>query len=170
MKILRARVIEGALPVPEALRAQNPGMTETNYELICPYNKENFRKLLALGQKAYRDGSLSKMEILAWDGGAANHDGVRFLWSFRPDQYNFERIPSAVYNFLSNANVQTPIKLTGQAKNDYDSTWRQLQFGISLSVYESYMNKKPSLDDQVKAAGAKVPKANSEPVQTGPER
>lgn len=49
MKILRARVIEGALPVPEALRAQNPGMTENNYELICPYNKENFRKLLDLG-------------------------------------------------------------------------------------------------------------------------
>lgn len=170
MKILRARVIEGALSVPEALRAQNPGMTETNYELICPYNKENFRKLLDLGQKAYRNGSLSKMEILAWDGGAANHDGVRFLWSFRPDQYNFERIPPPVYSFLSNANVQTPIKLTGQAKNDYDSTWRQLQFGVSLSVYESYMNKKPSLDDQVKAAGAKTPKANPEPVQCGPER
>lgn len=33
MKILRARVIEGTLPVPEALRAQNPGMTENNYEL-----------------------------------------------------------------------------------------------------------------------------------------
>lgn len=170
MKILRARVIEGSLSIPEALRSQTPGMTETNYELICPYNKENFRKLLDLGQKAYRNGSLSKMEILAWDGGAANHDGVRFLWSFRPDQYNFERIPSAVYNFLSNANVQTPIKLTGQAKDDYDSTWRQLQFGISLGVYESYLSKKPSLDDQVKTAGAKAPKANLEPVQTGPER
>lgn len=57
-----------------------------------------------------------------------------------------------------------------QAKDDYDSTWRQLQFGISLGVYESYMNKKPSLDDQMKAAGAKAPKANLEPVQTGPER
>ena len=170
MKILRARVIEGALPMPEALRAQNPGMTENNYELICPYNKENFRKLLDLGQRAYRDGSLSKMEILAWDGGAANHDGVRFLWSFRPDQYNFERIPSAVYNFLSNANIQTPIKLTGQAKDDYDSTWRRLQFGVSLSVYESYLNKRPSLDDQVRAAGAKVQKATPEPVQAGPER
>lgn len=170
MKILRARVIEGSLPIPEALRAQNPGMTENNYELICPYNKENFRKLLDIGQRAHRDGNLSKMEILAWDGGAANHDGIRFLWSFRPDKYNFERIPSAVYNFLSNANVQTPIKLTGQAKDDYDSTWRQLQFGISLGVYESYLSKKPSLDDQVKAAGAKAPKANLEPVQTGPER
>lgn len=31
MKILRARVIEGSLSIPEALRAQNPGMTETNY-------------------------------------------------------------------------------------------------------------------------------------------
>lgn len=170
MKILRARVIEGALPMLEALRAQNPGMTENNYELICPYNKENFRKLLDLGQRAYRDGSLSKMEILAWDGGAANHDGVRFLWSFRPDQYNFERIPSAVYNFLSNANIQTPIKLTGQAKDDYDSTWRRLQFGVSLSVYESYLNKRPSLDDQVRAAGAKTPEASLEPVQAGPER
>lgn len=170
MKILRTRVIEGALPMPEALRASNPGMTENNYELICPYNKENFRKLLDLGLKAYRDGSLSKMEILAWDGGAANHDGVRFLWSFRPDQYNFERIPSAVYNFLSNANIQTPIKLTGQAKDDYDSTWRRLQFGVSLSVYESYLNKRPSLDDQVRAAGAKTPEASLEPVQAGPER
>lgn len=170
MKILRTRVIEGALPMPEALRASNPGMTENNYELICPYNKENFRKLLDLGLKAHRAGSLSKMEILAWDGGAANHDGVRFLWSFRPDQYNFERIPSAVYNFLSNANIQTPIKLTGQAKDDYDSTWRRLQFGVSLSVYESYLNKRPSLDDQVKAAGAKVQKAPLEPVQAGPER
>lgn len=170
MKILRARVIEGALPMPEALRASNPGMTENNYELICPYNKENFRKLLDLGLKAHRDGSLSKMEILAWDGGAANHDGVRFLWSFRPDQYNFERIPSAVYNFLSNANIQTPIKLTGQAKDDYDSTWRRLQFGVSLSVYESYLNKRPSLDDQVRAAGAKTPEASLEPVQAGPER
>lgn len=170
MKILRARVIEGSLPIPEALRVQNPGMTETNYELICPYNKENFRKLLDIGQRAHQDGNLSKMEILAWDGGAANHDGVRFLWSFRPDQYNFERIPPSVYNFLSNANVQTPIKLTGQAKDDYDSTWRQLQFSLSLSVYESYMNKKPSLDDQVKVACAKAPKANPEPVQTGPER
>ena len=65
---------------------------------------------------------------------------------------------------------QTPIKLTGHAKDDYDSTWRQLQFGISLGVYESYLSKKPSLDDQVKAAGAKAPKANLEPVQTGPER
>lgn len=108
MKILRARVIEGSLPIPEALRVQNPGMTETNYELICPYNKENFRKLLDIGQRAHQDGNLSKMEILAWDGGAANHDGIRFLWSFRPDQYNFERIPPSVYNFLSNANVQTP--------------------------------------------------------------
>lgn len=170
MKILRTRVIEGALPMPEALRASNPGMTENNYELICPYNKENFRKLLDLGLKAHRDGSLSKMEILAWDGGAANHDGVRFLWSFRPDQYNFERIPSAVYNFLSNANIQTPIKLTGQAKDDYDSTWRRLQFGVSLSVYESYLNKRPSLDDQVRAAGAKTPEASLEPVQAGPER
>lgn len=170
MKILRARVIEGALPMPEALRVQNPGMTENNYELICPYSKENFRKLLDIGQRAYRDGNLSKMEILAWDGGAANHDGVRFLWSFRPDQYNFERIPSSVYNFLSNANVQVPIKLTGQAKNDYDSTWRQMQYGVSLSVYESYMSKKPALDDQVKAAGAKVQKATPEPVQTCPER
>lgn len=170
MKILRARVIEGSLFIPEALRSQTPGMTETNYELICPYNKENFRKLLDLGQKAYRNGTLSKMEILAWDGGAANHDGVRFLWSFRPDQYNFERIPPSIYSFLGNANVQTPIKLTGQAKDDYDSTWRQLQFGISLGVYESYLSKKPSLDDQVKAAGAKAPKANLEPVQTGPER
>lgn len=170
MKILRARMIEGSLPIPEALRVQNPGMTETNYELICPYNKENFRKLLDIGQRAHQDGNLSKMEILAWDGGAANHDGIRFLWSFRPDQYNFERIPPSVYNFLSNANVQTPIKLTGQAKNDYDCTWRQLQFGISLGVYESYLSKKPSLDDQVKAAGAKAPKANLEPVQTGPER
>ena len=170
MKILRARVIEGALPMPEALRAQTPGMTENNYELICPYNKENFRKLLDLGQRAYRDGSLSKMEILAWDGGAANHDGVRFLWSFRPDQYNFERIPSSVYNFLSNANIQTPIKLDGQAKDDYDSTWRRLQFGVSLSVYESYLNKRPSLDDHVRAFGAKSPKASPEPVQGGPER
>ena len=170
MKILRARVIEGSLPMPESLKAENPGMTDTNYELICPYNKENFRKLLDIGQKAYRDGNLSKMEILAWDGGAANHDGVRFLWSFRPDKYNFERIPSAVYNFLSNANVQTPIKLTGQAKDGYDSTWRQLQFGVSLGVYESYMAKKPSLGDQVKAAGAKVSKASPEPVQAGPER
>lgn len=170
MKILRTRVIEGALPMPEALRASNPGMTENNYELICPYNKENFRKLLDLGLKAHQDGSLSKMEILAWDGGAANHDGVRFLWSFRPDQYNFERIPSAVYNFLSNANIQTPIKLTGQAKDDYDSTWRRLQFGVSLSVYESYLNKRPSLDDQVRAAGAKTPEASLEPVQAGPER
>ena len=89
MKILRARVIEGSLPIPEALRVQTPGMTENNYELICPYN---------------------------------------------------------------------------------NSTWRQLQFGVSLSVYESYRNKKPSLDDQVKAAGAKAPKANPEPVLPGPER
>ena len=73
MKILRARVIEGSLPMPEALRAQNPGMTENNYELICPYNKENFQKLLDIGRKEYRDGDLSKMEILAWDGGVANH-------------------------------------------------------------------------------------------------
>lgn len=170
MKILRARVIEGSLPMPESLRAENPGMTDTNYELICPYNKENFRKLIDIGRKAYLDGSLSKMEILAWDGGAANHDGVRFLWSFRPDKYNFERIPSAVYNFLSNANVQTPIKLTGQAKDDYDSTWRQLQFGVSLGIYESYLNKKPSLDDQLKVASAKAPKANPEPAPPAPER
>lgn len=38
MKILRARVIEGSLPMPEALRTRNLGMTENNYELICPYN------------------------------------------------------------------------------------------------------------------------------------
>lgn len=61
MKILRARVIEGSLPIPEALRVQNPGMTETNYELICPYNKENFRKLFDIGQRAHQDGNLSKM-------------------------------------------------------------------------------------------------------------
>ena len=28
MKILRARVIEGSLSIPEALRSQTPGMTE----------------------------------------------------------------------------------------------------------------------------------------------
>ena len=170
MKILRARVIEGSLPMPEELRAQNPGMTDNNYELICPYTKENFSKLLDIGQKAYRYGDLSKMEILAWDGGASNHDGVRFLWSFRPDKYNFECIPSSVYSFLSNANVQVPIKLSGQVRNDYDRTWRSLQFGISLRVYESHLSKKPTLDNLVKAADAKVPKAKTEPAQTGPER
>lgn len=170
MKILRARVIEGSLPMPEALRAQNPGMTENNYELICPYNKENFQKLLDIGRKEYRDGDLSKMEILAWDGGAANHDGARFLWNFRPDLYNFEHLPPSVYDFFSKEDTLIPAELAGQSRAYYDRFWRPLQFGISLGVYESHMNKKPSLDEQVKAASAKAPNAAPEPAQNGPER
>ena len=48
MKILRARVIEGSLPMPAALRTKNPGMTETNYELkpTRPSSKGNALTLM----------------------------------------------------------------------------------------------------------------------------
>ena len=170
MKILRARVIEGSLPMPESLRAENPGITENNYEILCPYSKENFQKLIDIGRKEYRDGDLSKMEILAWDGGAANHDVAHFLWNFRPDLYNFEHLPPSVYDFFSKEDALIPAELAGQGKVYYDRFWRPLQFGISLGVYESYMDKKPSLDDQMKAADTKVQKPKPEPVQSGPER
>ena len=100
----------------------------------------------------------------------ANHDGARFLWNFRPDLYNFEHLPPSVYDFFSKEDTLIPAELAGQSRAYYDRFWRPLQFGISLGVYESHMNKKPSLDEQVKAASTKAPNAAPEPAQNGPER
>ena len=145
MKILRARVIEGSLAMPYLEDPIYKDLTEDNFEIICPYTTENLRKLFQLGKDAYTKGSLSKMEILAWDGGAANHDGPRFIWSYRPDKFNFNQINPRL---LKEMEGFSPREMTPTEQHNYDRFWMPLQFGFSLNAWEHFPQK-PSLQHRL---------------------
>lgn len=131
---LRARVIEGSIPMPRDAGAEFEGLTENNFEIICGYTPENFKRLFEISKDAYENGDLVKFEILGWAGGAANEDGDRFLWSFRPDLYNFERIPEPLMAMFL---VAEPRPMTDEIARQYDRFWRPLKFGFSLAAYEA---------------------------------
>lgn len=107
--VLRARVIEGEIPMPNDNREEYKSLNATNFEIFAPYTKENLYALYNIGKDAWKEGKLSKFEIIGWAGGVNNHEPERFLWSFRPDQYNFETLPDyLLYDFdkaLPNTNL-----------------------------------------------------------------
>lgn len=179
MYILRARVIEGSIPMPKA--GSNPiydSLRENNFEIIAPYTKENFKKLYDIGKKAWDAGTLSKYEILAWAGGASNHEGDRFLWRYRPDHHNFDRMPPGI---CANFNNVEPQVLDENMRYYYDHLWKPLEYGISLSVYESEMSKladvrssgsKPPLGELISDAQKRTESASSDltPIRGSDER
>ena len=154
--ILRARVIEGSIPIPKADDPFFKDLAENNFEIIAPYTKDNFRELLAIGKEAYINGDLSKFEILAWAGGANNHDGDRYLWSFRPDLWNFQYTPQDIlsdfYNFKPQAMPENYAQI-------YHRFWEKLPFGFSLSAYKANAlvieDKQTSLQDKILSASQK---------------
>ena len=169
-KIIRARVIEGSLPMP--VRSDNlyAYMTEDNFEIIAMYTKENLKRIFEIGKEAYINGTLSKFEILGWDGGAANHDGDRFLWLIRPDMCNFERLDTKI---LSNFDEFEPIAFDKTGRDYYDKFWKPLKFGLSLSAYESEaLSKQKSLMYQINQArvNSKLNLMSKEQVMATPER
>jgi len=131
---LRARVIEGTLPMPQVSGSTYKDLQEDNYEIFCSYTLETLHRLFEIGREAYLNGDLSKYEIMGWAGGAANDDGVRFLWSFRPDQYNFEQIPSWLLEGFYQA---TPRPMSAMESHIFDRCWRSLKYGFSLHSYEA---------------------------------
>lgn len=158
---LRARVIEGTLPMPQVSGPTYKDLQADNYEIFCPYTTDNLHRLFEIGREAYLNGSLSKFEIMGWAGGAANDDGVRFLWSFRPDKYNFERIPSEL---LENFYSAVPRPMDDMESHVFDRFWRPLKYGFSLGSYESSaLNKDTvSLSDKIHSSESR----NTAPSRT----
>lgn len=133
---LRARVIEGTIPLP--LGNDDIGnfkdLSSDNFEIMCSYTKENFTKLFQFAKEQYEKGNVTKFEIMGWAGGAANEDGNRFLWSFRPELTNFEGIPEAMLLMFDRIK---PHPMTKEQADRYEKYWRPLKFGFSLASYES---------------------------------
>ena len=159
MYILRARVIEGSIPMPHP--GSDPvyaGLRENNFEIIAPYTRENFKRLYDIGKKAWDAGTLSKYEILAWAGGVNNPDGDRFLWRYRPDHSNFDRLPPGICANFDNVEPQA---LDENMRYYYDHLWKPLEYGFSLAAYEAGIRKsayfhsaevKPSLSEIITSA------------------
>ncbi len=144
--ILRARVIEGSIPMPIISAPDYKRLTENNFEIFAPYTKDNFHELFAIAKEAYAKGDLSKFEILAWAGGANNHDGDRYLWSFRPDLWNFRHVPRQI---LQDFDLYTPKPLPGTVAPIYEQFWKKIKFGFSLAAYKAYTNQQTtSLDEK----------------------
>ncbi len=153
--ILRARVIEGSIPMPGRNDPLYAGLTEDNFEIIALYTKENLQRLFDIGKEAYMKGTLSKYEILAWAGGAANHDGDRFLWSTRPDKFHFEMIDSGILESFDTAKTKS---FDRRGREYYDKFWKPLKYGFSINAYESMVleKKSKSLLDRINAARGKA--------------
>ena len=132
--VLRARVIEGNIPMPKEEGNEFKALTTDNFEIFAPYTKENFYELYHIGKDAWKNGTLSKFEIIGWAGGANNHEPERFLWSFRPDLYNFERIPDYL---LSGFEKALPKPDMDYHKGIYERFWQNLKYGFSLNAYKS---------------------------------
>ena len=166
--ILRARVIEGSLPMPKVSDPSFKGLQEDNFEIICEYTKENLRRLFEIGKEAYQKGDLTKMEIMGWAGGVANTDGDRFLWSFRPDKYNFEHIPASLLDGFDSAKPRPMDALESQI---FDRFWRSMKYGFSLRAYESSALRKGavSLTEKIQSAESRM-MAQARNVSSAPER
>ena len=131
--VLRARVIEGEIPMPSSKSNEYRKLTQNNFEIFAPYTKENFYELYNIGKAAWQKGTLSKYEIIGWAGGVNNHEPERFLWSFRPDMYNFERIP----NYLLYDFDKAIPKINMEYHNGiYERFWQNLKYGFSLNAYK----------------------------------
>ena len=131
--VLRARVIEGEIPMPKSDSPEYKKLTHNNFEIFAPYTKENFYDLYNIGKEAWLKGALSKYEIIGWAGGVNNHEPERFLWSFRPDLYNFERLPHYLLHDFDKALPQANMDYH---KGIYVRFWQKLQYGFSLNAYK----------------------------------
>lgn len=132
--VLRARVIEGSIPMPKECAKEYKSLTTDNFEIFAPYTKENFYELYNIGKNAWKNGTLSKYEIIGWAGGVNNHEPERFLWSFRPDLYNFEKIPDyLLYDF----DKVLPKPNMDYHKGIYERFWQNLKYGYSLNAYKA---------------------------------
>ena len=150
--ILRARVIEGSIPMPQTSCDAFAGLKNDNYEIFADYTRENLNQLFDIAKHAWQNGDLSKFEILAWAGGANNHDGDRYLWSIRPDLWNFEHRP---LNILVHFDAYEPKPLPDFMKVQYERFWKPLKFGFSLSAYLAH-TQHHSLMNQISAAEKKT--------------
>lgn len=144
--ILRARVIEGSIPMPQGEEYKHFDIND--FQIVAPYTKENFQKLFAIGKEAWK-GDLSKFEILAWSGNPDQHSGDRYLWSYRPDMWNFERISTSI---LAKFDTYQPIPMPEHYKQIYTRFWQKMPNIISLDDYEAATRSMASLADQIKSA------------------
>lgn len=131
---LRARVIEGTIPLPKGHEFKYRNLTAGDFEIFAPYTRENLNRLFEIGKEAFEKGTLSKFEILGWAGGCNNHDGPRFLWYFRPDKTGFKEIEPWLNRCFDSWD---PVEFLPAAQTYYDMNWKNLKFGFSLSSYEA---------------------------------